>query len=728
MILAILTGSGCLAFREISISGNLITQLAFENQRVEITGTVITDSKATAIHITGARINQSSSNFLVRANTVAANGKISTVRIPIRVYSNSTINFYPGERIKISGKLGLTKERRVSAALSAKEISILSFGNVLDRGTNAIRSKYRSELSGKNSDAASLIPGVVLGDTSLQTPEFTILMRRVGLTHITAVSGANLAIVTGFVLWISKLILKKRRNRILVTVVFLIGFIFLVRASPSVLRAAVMAAVLLFARSEGEKSQSVPALGAAISLLLLLDPFQGVDAGFALSVLATAGIIFLSKPISNFLQIQLPSYVAELLAIPIAATTLCTPVIVALSGQISLTSIPVNAVVAPAITPLTVLGFVAALLILVLPSISTLILDLSLPFASFITWVAAIGGKAPILKMARGFQGLSISVALVSIGIFLLIRFRGRWKLLIAVGVIPTLILQSPWYEGGFPGRNWRVLQCDVGQGDAALIHTGQHRAVVIDVGPDPNLIDNCLRSGGITQIDLLILSHFHADHVAGLTGALRNRKVLSIWINQSQLPIFEYRQTMALLKGLEIKKVKLGDHAVIKSEYGALTATVIWPKDSNSGANSEVLAGEGSAINNGSIAIFFDLNGVTLFSAGDLEPAPQRDLLQRNQLKKVGILKMFHHGSQFQDLAALQKLSPAITLISVGSGNPYGHPSPKTIKFLDQIGAKTFRTDLVGAISFSWSYDSQHHAVISSRNSGKEWWRIKWS
>lgn len=728
MIFAILTGSGSLAIREISISGNLIAKLAVASQSAEITGTVITDSKVTATLITGARINPSSINFLMRANSVAVDGKIYTVRIPLRVYSNSKNSFYPGERIKVSGKLGLTKERRVSAALSAKKISILSFGNFLDRGTNAIRSKYRAELSGRKSNAASLIPGVVLGDTSLQTPEFTVLMRRVGLTHITAVSGANLAIVTAFVLWITKFVFKKRRNRILITAIFLIGFIFLVRASPSVLRAAVMAAVLLFAKSEGEKSQSVPALGAAISLLLLIDPFQGVDAGFVLSVLATTGIIFLSKPISNFLEIRLPSFLAELLSIPIAATVLCTPVIVALSGQISLTSIPVNALVAPVITPLTILGFLAAILILVLPNISTIILNLSLPFAVFITWVASIGGKPPILKMAGGFQGLTISAALVSIGIFLLIRFRREWKIIFSLVILLTLFLQSPWYLGGFPGKNWRVLQCDVGQGDAMLIHTAPHRAVVVDVGPDPNLIDTCLRSGGITQIDLLILSHFHADHVAGLLGALRNRKVISIWINQSRLPDFEYRHTMELLNGLEIRKVKAADRATINSEYGILTATVIWPRDSTSGANSEVLAGEGSAINNGSIAIFFDLNGVTLFSAGDLEPAPQQDLLKSNQLKKVGILKMFHHGSQYQDLAALQRLSPAITLISVGRENPYGHPSPKTIRFLEQIGAKTFRTDLVGAISFSWSYDSQHRLVISSRNSGKEWWRIKWS
>jgi competence protein ComEC len=328
LVFSILVGSSCLAFREVSISQSLIAKIAIENQSVEVVGTVVSDSKITAARVSGARINKKSINFLMRVSSVTVAGKVSKVRIPVRVYSRSELTYYPGEVIKVNGKLGLTKERRVSAALSSNEIQILSHGNFLDRGTTQIRSKFRAELARHGSDSAALIPGVVLGDTSLQSSEFTILMRRVGLTHITAVSGANLAIVTGFILWISQWLLKSRRKRIFISVFFLIGFIFLVRASPSVLRAAVMAAVLLFAKSEGERRQSVPALGAAISLLLLVDPFQGVDAGFALSVLATSGIIFLNQPISKFLQLKLPKFLAEPLAIPIAATTLCTPVIV----------------------------------------------------------------------------------------------------------------------------------------------------------------------------------------------------------------------------------------------------------------------------------------------------------------------------------------------------------------------------------------------------------------
>ena len=728
LVFSILVGSSCLAFREVSISQNLIAKIAIENQSVELVGTVVSDSKITASRVSGARINQKSINFLMRANLVTVAGKVSKVRIPVRIYSRSELTYYPGEVIKVNGKLGLTKERRVSAALSSNEIQILSYGNFLDRGTTQIRSKFRAELARHGSDSAALIPGVVLGDTSLQSSEFTILMRRVGLTHITAVSGANLAIVTGFILWISQWILKSRRKRIFISVFFLIGFIFLVRASPSVLRAAVMAAVLLFAKSEGEQRQSVPALGAAISLLLLVDPFQGVDAGFALSVLATSGIIFLNQPISKFLQLKLPKFLAEPLAIPIAATTLCTPVVVALSGQISLTSIPVNAVVAPAIAPLTIIGFVAALIISVSPNIATFLLNFGLPIAWFITWVAQLGGKAPVLKLTSGFQGWGISSGLIMLLVFLSIKFRKHWKFFVAIGLLPILFLLSPWYVGGFPGKNWRVLQCDVGQGDAMLIRTAANSAIVVDVGPDPNLIDLCLRSAGVKQIDLLVLSHFHADHVAGLSGALRNRNVMSVWINQSELPDFEYRETISLLKDLPIKKVKAGDRSELNSKYGKIVATVLWPKDSSSGSDTQSLGGEGSAINNGSIAIEFDLAGVTVFSAGDLEPEPQTALLQRGSLHQVTILKMFHHGSKYQDFAALKKLSPAITLISVGSGNSYGHPALKTIASLDQIGSKTFRSDLAGAISLAWSYDSQHRMVLSSRNSGKEWWRIRWS
>ncbi|MTA98543.1 MAG: hypothetical protein F2540_02060, partial [Actinobacteria bacterium] len=143
--------------------------------------------------------------------------------------------------------------------------------------TNSIRSSFRKLIPA--GDAGSLIPGLILGDTSLQSEAFTTKMRRVGFSHLTAVSGANFALVAAFVLWLMQFLFKDIRSRLIITGLVLIFFIFLVRPTPSVLRAAVMTTVLLIAKFRGDNSLGIPALGAAIGLLVLLDPFQAIDPG-----------------------------------------------------------------------------------------------------------------------------------------------------------------------------------------------------------------------------------------------------------------------------------------------------------------------------------------------------------------------------------------------------------------------------------------------------------------
>ena len=134
---------------------------------------------------------------------------------------------------------------------------------------------------------------MVLGDTSLQSNDFKEQMQKVGLSHLTAVSGANFVLVASFLLWCLQFIIKRIKHRLIIVLIVLFLFIFLVRPTPSVLRAAVMTLVILIARYRGESTKGIASLGAAITLLILLDPFQSIDPGFALSVLATAGILFL---------------------------------------------------------------------------------------------------------------------------------------------------------------------------------------------------------------------------------------------------------------------------------------------------------------------------------------------------------------------------------------------------------------------------------------------------
>jgi competence protein ComEC len=518
-------------------------------------------------------------------------------------------------------------------------------------------------------------------------------MRRVGLSHLTAVSGANFAIIAALMLWLSRWIFRSIPMRLIFTSTVLLYFILLVRPSPSVLRASVMSAVLLFATWRGNRSSALPALGLAIGLLILVDPFQAIDPGFALSVAATAGILLLVPPITRYLTklLGFPA-IAELIAIPISATILCTPIIIAISGNFSLVTVPANLLAGVVVTPITISGFVAALF----PPIAHLLLTVIKPLAEWIVVIAHSFASAPTLHLPMGYLGAALVIALT----YLVYRFRWRAAVLLIVIVPSVIYLQNaPW-----PGPNWEIANCDVGQGDGLAINLGEHRAIVIDAGPDPLVIDKCLSRLGITTVPLFVITHFHADHAGGASGVLKNRKVEQIWISNNSQPLDESAHIRQISGSIPEIVVRAGE----KFTVGTTSIEVLWPGTAID-----------QSINNSSIALLIKVGGASLFAAGDIEPPAQSAILASHKITHVDVLKVAHHGSRFQDFALLDALSPRFAIISVGAGNTYGHPAPITLDALAQRGVKILRTDRDGAISIDSSF--------RIRTQRKKWWMISW-
>ncbi len=179
-------------------------------------------------------------------------------------------------------------------------------------------------------------------------------------------------------------------------------FIFLVRPTPSVLRAAVMTLVILLARIRGERSLGVPSLGAAITMLILLDPFQAIDPGFALSVLATAGILFLSPRFEQRFELSLkPKFLLQAVSIPISATLFCLPVIILLSNEISSATVPSNILVAPVIAPITVLGFLSAIITPLTSDIGQVLFNIASFLANYIVFTSDLMADFPSLYFSN---------------------------------------------------------------------------------------------------------------------------------------------------------------------------------------------------------------------------------------------------------------------------------------------------------------------------------------
>jgi competence protein ComEC len=509
---------------------------------------------------------------------------------------------------------------------------------------------------------------MVIGDTAKQSADFKNDMRRAGLTHLVAVSGANFAIVSAFVLWCMQFLFRRIPARLAMTAIALAAFIALVRPSPSVLRAAAMAAVALIAASRKVPGDALPALGFAMAAVVAIDPWQARDPGFALSVLATGGLLVLAPRITTYLQRWMPEKVASVLAIPMAALALCSPIIVALSGYISPISIVANIIAAPFVAPITIIGFIAALISPPFPPIAHLLLLLVRPFALVITSIARWAAHFPVLTITTGLIGF------LAVLVILLLFLAFRKKAVITLLAISLALL---WW-GRFPAGQWDLFICDVGQGDGYVLNLDNNRAIVIDVGPDPNAMDQCLRRLHITTIALLILTHPHADHIGGLSGAEKGRNVEAEWFGN----------------------IAAGTIAHI----GHYTIEVLWP---------EKVGVMDENPNNVSIAAVIRSRNFSLFAAGDIEPPVQEQL--RGKVGRVDIYKVAHHGSRYQDLSLMRELAPSLALISVGAGNSYGHPADSTISALEHLHAKVLRTDRDGAIAVA---ADNHRLTISTQNS----------
>ena len=664
-----------MSIRQASLAHSQISR--FFMQSATITAEVITDP------------NKSSTgnySFIARAILVNNSSIHYKLRVPIRVMTSkqSMSKLLPGQRFSAQGRIVASKEARVAALVVIKdEIEIQTQPSHWASALGAVRLGLRS-LSG-DGDAGALIPGMVLGDTSKQSPQFKNSMKRSGLTHLVAVSGANFALVSAFVLWMMQFLFTRMAFRLSATAISLIAFIALVRPSPSVLRAAAMAAVLLIAQGTKRGRDSLPALGFAIAAVVIVDPWQACDAGFALSVLATAGLLIFAPVLVEKLSLHMPEKLAQALAPPTAAIVFCSPIIVALSGYLAPMSVIANLLAAPFVAPITIVGFISSLFSPFAPFLSLALIWLIRFPAGAIALIAHWASSFPVLTLRTGKIGFLIVACFT-----LLAWLFKKWFKYITIFTLIVLI-SITWLQR-WPGGDWQIANCDIGQGDSMVLNLGNHQGLVIDVGPDAVAEDRCLKALGIKEIPLLILSHFHADHVAGLPGALNKRTVGQVWVSVNSAPLVESAMAQVALEGVEIIKAVRG----MSSRVGPLTIKVLWP--TLSATSFEEMPGEGSQINNSSIATLITSNEFSIFAGGDLEPPVQQILVK--DVTPVDIYKVCHHGSRYQDLAFMAALHPRISVISVGVGNTYGHPAVQTLEALTRLGSEVVRTDIDGAIA----------------------------
>ena len=632
----------------------------------------------------------------LRVEVLHADGRTSRLRAPVVLLSSDPawLSLLPSQRVEAEGRLRPAERGDdVAAVLSHRgPVGVLSGPSRVQRVAGHLRQGLRDAVAPLPAAEQGLLPGLVVGDTSGLDPDVREDFRRVGLTHLTAVSGTNVAIVTGAVLLLCRRAGLGVRERAVLAALGLAGFVVLARPSPSVLRAAVMGLVALAALSTGDRRAAMPALATAVLVLVLVDPDLAAAPGFALSVLATAGLLVLAPSWREVLSRRLPGWLADALAVPAAAQVACGPVVVAISSSLGLLSVPANLLAVPAVAPATVAGVLAALLA-----------PVSLPLAQAVAWVGWLPA-AWLVRVARtgaglpgaavpwpsGEQGALLLAALTLAVALVLRRRRSRQVLLACLSGTAVALTGLALVGPGWPPPGWFLVACDVGQGDAVVLNAGRGSAVVVDVGPDPRAVDTCLSRLDVERVPLVLLTHAHADHVDGLPGVMRGRAVGLVQVAPLDEPEQAAREIAELARrgGVPVTRPPVGEQRAI----GPLRWEVLAPTGPYAGTSSDP--------NNSSLVLRLTVGPTTVLLTGDVEPEAQRDLLDRGVDLRADVLKVPHHGSDSQEAAFLDAVGARVVLTSVGEGNPYGHPSSRTLGRLVAAGAQSYRTDRDGDVA----------------------------
>jgi competence protein ComEC len=622
------------------------------------------------------------------------------VRVPVRVLGLEATERLPlGTRLE--GRVRVIPldagEDRVALVRAVTELAPIGRPPLLVAGADGLRAGFLALMRPFAGDGAALLPGLAIGDTTAVSDDLDAAMKRSALSHLTAVSGANCAIVVGLVLGIGALARWPRPVRVGVALAALGGFVVLVTPEPSVVRAAVMAAVVLLALASGRPARGLPVLGLAVLGIVVLDPWIAREYGFVLSVLATASLLVLAGPLAALIGRWLPAPLALAVAVPLAAQLACQPVLILLAPEVPLSGVLANMLAAPAAPVATIVGMVACLLAPIIPPLAMLVAGIAWLPAAWIAGVARVCSALPgaLLPWPEGAVGALLLAALTVAALIAagLPAPLGspRLRLRVAMAAVAALAIIAGATAGAAALRalgrpaDWVIAQCDIGQGDAVLVRSAGAVAL-IDTGADPALLARCLDTLGITRLDLLVLTHFDLDHAGGVPAVVG--RVDTVLHGPTGRPSDEAVLDALAAGGATLRLSGEGDRGTL----GAYAWRLLGPPD-----HRGVEPG-----NDASLVLELRPGPAcprcpSMLALGDLGAEAQVRLAAAHDLRPVDIVKVSHHGSPDQHLPLYATVAAPLALIGVGAENTYGHPAPGLLAELSAGGTTVVRSDAHG-------------------------------
>jgi competence protein ComEC len=546
---------------------------------------------------------------------------------------------------------------------------------------------------------AGLLMGLVIGDTSRLDPTVEEDFRATGLTHLTAVSGQNVAMFLAPVLALAVVLRAGGRTRFAVGLGAVGFFVLLTGAEPSVLRAGAMATLAMLGAFLGRPRSPPAILGGAVLAVLGTNPSLAHSVGFQLSVAATAGLSLLAGPLAERLR-WAPRWLATAAATTAAAQLGVLPLLLYHFGAVPTVALPANLLALPAVAPGMLMGLLAGAVGLVVPAVGVVVGHVArLPLA-YLAGVAHHLARAPLPQVTSPGDQVGVLVVgglAVALGGWWVRSGRrlGRPAALGAVVALPAVLLAAA-LRGG-PPESLTVTFFDVGQGDAALVRSARGATVLVDGGPDQQEVARKLAALGVRRLDLLVATHPHADHIGGLPAVLARFRVALVLEpgcgaeSASDSPFQEALERALRAAGVPVRHPRAGAVLLV----GDLRVEVLGPEACFRGTDSDP--------NNDSLVLRVTEGRWSVLFAGDAEEPAQRALLEEGADRlRATVLKVPHHGGATSLEEFFDAVDALVAVVSVGP-NRYGHPVPATLAELAEGGARVLRTDRLGDVTVSF-------------------------
>lgn len=637
----------------------------------------------------------------------------------------------PGTQVEVTAKLK-AQSAQDSAAYTAspkllKEVERSQPEGRLSAKVGATAALLRTTLvqHARGMAGAELVPGFAVGDTSLVSEQLSTAMLDSSLTHLTAVSGSNTGLVIAAVVWCVARLGAGRKLRTLAAICGLLAFVVIVGPDASVQRAAIMATVLLAGTFGGRRSTAFPALGIAVLTLLVIDPWQALQAGFSLSVAATCGILLSAAPIDKWLRrrARLPRALSLTLAVALAAQLFCGPLVLLLQPGVPAVGVLANVIAAPAAPLGTGIGLIATVLGPLSPSLATLAVRMASWPARWVAATAEVCTEIPggrwhwpegwpgALLLAGCQLALVVAWALRTgwIGLPGINRVKPRnpWQVAqpvqlsirsasaaltsLSLGIFFVTTALTPYVSRLSTPPDWVIVACNVGQGDALLVRHPKRpeEVMLIDTGDSPESLDQCLKLFGVERVSLLILTHDDRDHVGALESVLGRVDTALI------SPTLQGEITA------ERPVVRLMDNAAVPYRIGVAGDG---RSSEDTGLSWRILAPQPTTVptvsNAASLVLLIEVEDHRFLMLADTGYEEQARLQASANLTEIEVVKIAHHGSRDQDLTLIERTAPTWGLVSVGAGNGYGHPNENTLAAFARAGTHTLRTDAHGSVA----------------------------